>query len=674
MAFVVLLTLVPTSAAAVDADGEQEAQLDVRITQLTPGVLAPDDDVTISGTVTNNGDEEWTDAQAYLVAPQNPFATRQQITDAVDSGSSYTGERRVELDSIDDLGTLAAGETREFSVRVPSDVLNLSGVEGVYPVGVQILGTAENGTRSSTAIGRATTFLPLVEDADATPTSIVVPFVMPDRRGANGDYIDPEDLVERIAPRGQLRNLLTLATSVPDQGLTVIVDPALLAALDDLAEGRNLPDDVELDADQRADAAAMRDDLVALARRATCWVLGYARPDVLAIERAEAQDVTDAVERATAATVNRFGLSGRRVTWPTANGVTEDLLAAVRGDGERPVLVGQAAVPDWEPRLGSIVNRPTDAGPVPLLVNAGLDIGVPGELTVATLRQRLLSEAALGSLERVADPDSRAAAVAVLDPAWDPGPTTVRGGLADVFDAEFTAPRSLDVLMTSERAQYTGETPESSSATPVGPDQVAAVDDGLGSTAALAGLLTDPTPVLVSRSRRAAELVGINWRRHSEDGVQTAEAFARSAADTLAAITVEGPPAVTLSSSEGSFPITVTNETEETVRVGLQISSTNPSLSIPDVEAVEVTAGERRTLTVDADVGDLSSSTFTATMVSESGDAFGSPAVFNVRSSRVGVAVWVAMGIAVVFVALALSRRFVTRRRTGAEPGGSADD
>lgn len=661
IALLLLLALAPVPAVAVEA-GEEEARLDVRITGLSPSTLAEGRTVTLSGTITNRGEQTWTSAQAYLVAPQTPFTTRQQIRDAVEGGFSYTGERRIALDSIDEVGTLTPGRTSQFSVRVPYEVLNVNGGQGVYPVGVQILGTSEDGTRSGDAIGRATTFLPLVNGDVETPAALVVPFVMPDRRGVEGRYVDPANLVERVSTDGQLRNLLDLATSAPPEGTTVIVDPALLVGLDDLAAGRRLPDDVTFSEEERQAAATARDDLVALARSTTTWVLDYGRPDVLAMSRSGREGLQEAISRATATTLARFGLSGRPLAWPSRSGVSDDLVADLRGRGDRPVLVNRVAVPDWEARLGSLVTRETDAGPVPLLVDAGLDAGVPGATTVTTLRQRMLSEAALGALEREFDPTSRADAVAVVDPGWDPGSPGQQGSIQPAFDADFVTPRGLDSFMNDERSPYTGGLPVESAAEPLDPEQVEAVAEALEQTATLVSLLADSATVQDARALRAAGLLGIGWRKDREAGVEAAQAFAESTAASLALITVEGPPAVTLSSSEGSFPVTITNDSEEPIRVGLRLDSSNPRLDVPDVEPIDVSAGERRTLTVAADVGTQSSSTFTAQMVTAGGTEFGEPAVFNVRSSRVGAAMWVAMGVAFAVVVLALARRFVLRR------------
>ena len=136
---------------------------------------------------------------------------------------------------------------------------------------------------------------------------------------------------------------------------------------------------------------------------------------------------------------------------------------------------------------------------------------------------------------------------------------------------------------------------------------------------------------------------------------------------------------MTLSSSEGSFPVTISNDTDHPVRIGVEIESSNPSLSVPDSDPVDVGAGERHTLTVAVDMSRQSSATLTARMVTPDGESFGSPAVFNVRSSRVGAALWVAIGLAAAFVVVALARRFrgQAKPRESSQPrpfDGDVDD
>ena len=660
------VTAVPPAVAADDGP-----RLDVRITGLSPSSLEKGSRVTMSGTVTNDDDHAWTDAQAYLVIPATPFTTRKQIDDAIDTGNAYTGERVVELDSIDEIGDLRPGATTRFEISVPYRRLGVSGAEGVYPVGVQILGTDVDGTRDTTAIGRATTFLPMVTKSNPqrVAAGVVWPFLMPDHRRPDGDYAHPEALLALVSTGGRMRNQLDLASATRARASTVIVDPALLVGLDDLSHGRHLADGVSVNKTQRQAAQRFLDDLIGVARRDACWVLDFDRPDVLGItQSSSAGQLTEVVERATASTLARFQLSGRGVSWPTGSGVTAPLLSAIRGSGEQPVLLTPGALPGWQRRDGSLVQYEARSGPMPLLVNDALDTGVPGQTTTTTLRQSMLSEAALASLQSGADPESRADAVAVIDPAWNPGNLLGRTELDAVFDASYVDGTSLEDLMNERLATYDGTVPRTAKATPIGPAQIDAAAEAATTSELIGRVTPDSSDVEAEHARDIAQVLGVRWRDLRAEGLAAARAAAARADRDLARISIEGPAAVTLSSSEGSFPVTISNNTDHPVRLGVQIESSNPSLGVHDTDAVDVGAGERHTLTVAIDMGQQSSATLTARMTTPDGQAFGDSAVFNVRSSRVGAALWVAIGLAAAFVVLALVRRFRGPSREPGEP------
>ncbi len=152
-------------------------------------------------------------------------------------------------------------------------------------------------------------------------------------------------------------------------------------------------------------------------RSESTWILDFDRPDVLALANHPdlRRPLADAVNTATQSVLTTYQLSGRRVTWPTRRGVTAGLLAVERGDGETPVIVDPASVPGWGRRLGSLVSYDSTNGPVPLLVNDVL-ADVPGGTSVVSLRQRILSDAALAGLQRAIDTSSRADAVTIVDP------------------------------------------------------------------------------------------------------------------------------------------------------------------------------------------------------------------------------------------------------------------
>ena len=57
-------------------------------------------------------------------------------------------------------------------------------------------------------------------------------------------------------------------------------------------------------------------------------------------------------------------------------------------------------------------------------------------------------------------------------------------------------------------------------------------------------------------------------------------------------------------------------------------------------------------------MGSESATTVTARLSAAGGQEFGAATDFNVRSSQVGAALWIAIGVSVAFVAIALIRRF----------------
>jgi hypothetical protein len=657
-------TLIGIGQAPTTAAGDPP-RLKVAIGTLEPTLLAPGRDVTMTGTVTNDDDHAWTKVQAYFVIPASPFTTRRQVDQAISDGKAYTGVRIIDPGTFDEVGDLAPGQTATFRIDVPYDQLGITGAEGVYPAGVQILATDDEGNRSPVAVARATTFLPLVSSPESTvPASVVWPFLMPDHRGPDGDYADPQGLLEAVGPGGRLRNLLDLAASTPAGGATVVLDPALLVGVDDLANGRHVEDD-DVSDDQKASAATFLSDLLEFARVRSPWILDYDRTDVLALsEHPDLRtSLRSAVDRATEDALATYQLSGRRVSWPTRGGVTRPLLSELRGDGDAPVIVTPDSVPDWTRRMGSVVNYASPSGPVPLLVDDVKDGDTPGEDSATTLRQRLLSEAAVAVLERSVDPSSRADAVVLVDPQWNPGSDWASGQLASAFSAPFVQPTSLDGVLTGSVPAYEGAVPSKATARALSPAQIAAAAAIVQKGRTLSSVIAQNDGFDAALAREVAEVLAVHWRLDRSTGLAVATTRARRTGATLDKITLEAPPSVTLSSSKGGFPLTIRNDTDEAIRVGVDLDSSNPALTIPTVKTVTIAAGERRTVTVQIDLGNQRTTYLTPHLVTRSGQTLGASTPFKVQSSSISTVLWVAMGAAGVLVLVALVRRFHRRRR-----------
>lgn len=647
------LALAPTTAQAAEP-----GEVIVQIARLSPAVLDVADDVTITGVVRNPERYAWNNVQVYPAVAKTPFTTRGAVRTAINSGATYTGERIVAAGARDDLGALRAGQTRRFSLTVRAEQLGLSSAEGVYPFGIHVLATGPGGERSDTAVGRANTFLPLrtgtgQTPASPAPTTVLWPFLLPGDRRSDNSYADTAELAASISARGQLRNLLDLALTTPRRGSDVILDPSLLQVLQDMKDEPGESDAAEA---RRDSADDFLDDLTELAEDYSCANVGYDRPDVLAVAASpSAPELNTLVDAATDGTLDEHDLSCLRIEWPSPRGADRHTLTDLRRHDVEAAIVSPWMVPDWDAARGNLLSLATETGELPLLVHDPLDGGVPGLASPVTLRQMILSESLLTGLAAGEDV-SDTSTVVIVDPEFNPG--TVRGQpLAVVYAPGSTDPKNLKDSIEWRRAPYVGPVADKAEATPVSSRQILVAVDAVHMADLMGGMLLDRDD-RTKHAQAVASLVSQRWRKHTAIGLKAAEAVSDHLNHELAGIAVEGPEALTLSSATGQFPITVRNQSPHRVRVGLGLESSAPRVRFEAPRTIDVAAGESRTVTVNMDMGSESATTVTARLSGSTGQEFGAATDFNVRSSQVGAALWIAIGISVAFVAVALVRRF----------------
>src|SRR5690606_25974953 len=88
---------------------------------------------------------------------------------------------------------------------------------------------------------------------------------------------------------------------------------------------------------------------------------------------------------------------------------------------------------------------------------------IPGAETAVTLRQRILTDAALAALSRDSDGGSRADALTIVDPSWDPGAgggAVVARAVTTPGSGGLTRPTTATDLLRSAPLKYTGDVPE----------------------------------------------------------------------------------------------------------------------------------------------------------------------------------------------------------------------
>jgi hypothetical protein len=107
----------------------------------------------------------------------------------------------------------------------------------------------------------------------------------------------------------------------------------------------------------------------------------------------------------------------------------------------------------------------------------------------------------------------------------------------------------------------------------------------------------------------------------------------------------------------------VVNDLEEAVTVGIQADTGTGDMTISSTDPVDLGPGQRAVvrLSVTSTTRGLRSVTLSPT--TREGDLLGGSTTFTVRSTQVGLVIWIIMGIGGAVLVLAIVRRVVRRVR-----------
>jgi hypothetical protein len=673
-------------AGRASRDGDRVTTgLEVTIEQLSPSSLVPGEPVVVSGTVTNLDPHRWKDLQAFLVVDSVPMTTREEVDALLESpADSYNGDRigaRPGDEATgglydDDIDPLAPGASTRYQVSVPFSQLSLAQTPGVYTVSIHVLGERVDQGRLDGADGRARTLMPyLGEEQDPTGLSVVIPLHHPLERAADGSYADLDELIGSISYGGLLRNRLDLIPAASTAQATLMVDPALVDALSDIAAGGKGPPVVgdgersraEEDAYSTTDQVAAREFLSRLqlaATRSNVLIEPYGQADLTAVAQRPRLSLRRTLEQVEQRALESVVLPGVPVLQPAGELVPT---ALDRIAERRLLLVSSDQVEGWTSGDGPRgLLRDEDGGRVPVLMaDATIETGGPapgpsdGPLH---LRQRMLAEAALQSV--AGDPPGL---VFLPSETWNPGPGAVGADLFDQLDTAWTFTASLPSL-DGPGPRTDVRVAEVRAAPPL-PSYVLTAAAALRRRARIYEAVSGAQDTLLPYYEQAAALSLSSQLRSEPELAQRLARESRATIDAqLGRITVEGPEFVTLSSDAGFFPITLTNELDHPVTVGAVVSDDDGLLSVDEVDMQVLEPRTQVTLTVSVVAPSVGVTTVTVRLVTGSGQQFGDPTTFPLRSSMVGTVIWYAMGAVGVFLLLLVVRRIWRRVRDGVRP------
>lgn len=674
--------------------------LGVTIESLTPSTIKADPTkgtVSVSGTVTNHDDATWDDLNVYAFIGSTPLTTETELTEAsLSDPSQSAGYNRVtSYGDFTTIPSLAPGASATFSLVIPR--ADLHGPDqaavtqpGVYWFGIQVLGTSPTG-RTGLANGRARTFLPLVgpEAKTLAPVraSLVVPLRQRVLRQPDGTLAAPENWLKRLSPGGRLAELLALAETRPTSWL---VDPAVLDAVAQLAAGnppRSIaatdgsggtatspsaaPNAVKRAATSPARGSSEPSDLAAVAKdwlgrmltalRASTavYALPYGDLDLAAAARHDPALYAVARQRSAEA-LTALGIDGSYPVDAPADGYLQPGAIGQGADSTQLILSDQA-ISGTVPPVADVDGRSVITASS-LVASGGPPPG--DQLGLVPVRQELLAQASMRL--QTGDP-----LVAVLPANWAPHADAVSS--ADFFAG--LTPRWLQ-LTSIAGATGTSAPQEVSASRLRYPDAEYQAELPAQTFGAVNGLRTAgrllqdllPHNDTVATAVLDDALTSASYTARGGSGGAAAERSRAAIEAQLRKVTLETPPAVTLSSDHGRFNATVINGLDQPISVRVRALADNGMvISVPRRLDLPPKGHVGVLLTAKARTNGVHAVTLELT--DRHGDPLGSQASFRIRTAQVSRIIWVFIvcGIGLLFTAIVVR---LVRRLRGRGPGG----
>jgi hypothetical protein len=723
----------PAMAHALPKPEEKEP-LEVHLGSISPSTLSDNDrPLTITGTVTNQSDEQWTEIRLYSFRSEIPIPDAQSLADsAAIETAAFVGTRIIEPGTEDTVEALDPGESEEFSLTVPRAEIRVT-EPGVYWLGVHASGIPSSSLeRDDVADGRARTFIPLVprprgkdknKDTDTVEAAIVVPvretvWFQPDGRIAH-----LARWTRSLGDGGRMDAVLD-AGEAADVPLTWLVDPAVPAAVRRLAAGnpaRSLAPDPhapppgeepteppteptdgpvepepfaafsdpipapvpeeELSEREEALAAQARewwDRFLSLTTRGTVLALPYGDIDESAAATYGPAFYQQAVTRSTQV-MAWLGIPATPALAPR-DGIMSP--AAISAAGEQTtILLGDntsfAGPPDSPSSMVRLLGHKV------VVTSTGAAAGGPGPTPAddpLALRQRLLSEAALRLLSASASASGPRTptpppVVMMLPADWHPEePETL---LADL-DVQWLSPVTVaDVAlrpavgMSAADIAYMTEDGEAE----LDETSFTAAEELTARAELLSGVLTLQDLVREQVADEVLVSLSSGHRLHPDEAALSVREAARFLDDQLDQVTVEGPPggAVTLSSASGNFSADLVNGLDQPVTVRVDARSAG-TLELEDQGVFELGAKARKRILPRVNASRPGIHQVTLFITDASGQPIGASTSLQVRAAQVSGLIWLILagGALLLFgtIALRLVRRLRARRTS--PPGATA--
>jgi hypothetical protein len=692
------------TAAAPAADDPVRVSID----SITPSTPKPGDPVTITGKVTNTSSVAYGNPQAIACIDSKRLTTAEQIAAIPTEDDSKCVRRDIHPEStaFNPLGApLAPQATVPFKLVIQWGEWEITDQPGVYVVGVAFRGDPSDRKRDTG--GQARILMPVISKAPprTVNTALVVPLThRPTLLGA--PLFANESLAQSMAPTGPLGQLLALGKKRLVNWLVdpAMIDEALLIANSDsyrvaAGPGRSKP------GTGRQVVKAWLDAFDESRKTNPVVLLPYGDPDITSLASAvpPMKDIVSASRTRSAGydDLRRLSPSSPSGLWLDSGELSAKTLSAgafgfagQRGDDINFVQSSAWAAnerPNLQPSPFYKILTPESPPPGEIravIADSALLAGGPDPATAQQplqVRQRFAAETSL-----LAGTGTGTATVAVVPPrGWDTNDAAPMSAVLDAMASPWITPVGINQVAAGK--------PKASIRLPAAPADTTGLNDGqlngIQDLAAATGkydALLSQVTASDKRNRMSEALMRSSssaWTAFPDEA-QRYVAYQRSVVEAqlksvhlVTNTTKKGQQQgikVNLSGSKGSFPLTVENGLDVSIRVGLEVTATGNrnDLRITIDRPLTLSAGQKGTFQVKASAEQNGLINAKAQLVTLDKRPIGDSQPLVIQAAQYGSVGWILVGAAVALLfgtsIVRIYRRVRSERRDPTKPEADA--
>jgi hypothetical protein len=213
--------------------------------------------------------------QIRLTVAETPVGTRSALSSTRESISGL-------VRSFPGGGAIVEGQTRSLSMRAGIG----RRAAGAYPARLELI----SARRVLTTVEFFVVML-ATSETRATPVTWLWPLIDRPHRGVDGVFLD-DVLATQLGVSGRLQTLVARGTNQP---VVWVIDPALIAAIEDMSDGYQLLEDEQrVDREPSPDAARWLENLRIATSSREVVVLPYGDPDLHTLARVDANRLATA--------------------------------------------------------------------------------------------------------------------------------------------------------------------------------------------------------------------------------------------------------------------------------------------------------------------------------------------------------------------------------------------